>query len=84
MKSRFTEAVKKKIVEEHRNGVSMKSLCAKYHVCAKTIRTWLNKISETGDRDLRCPVCRKQRENRFTEDFCRQIRTCCRIKFCAK
>ena len=73
MKSRFTNDMKKKIVEERRCGVPMKELCAKYHVCAKTIRTWINKISETGDRDLRCPVCRKQRKNRFSEDFCKAI-----------
>ena len=51
----------------------MKELFAKYHVCAKTIRTWINKISETDDRDLTYSVRRRQRKNRFSEDFCKAI-----------
>ena len=73
MKSRFTNAMKKKIVEERRCGVPMKELCAKYHVCAKTIRTWINKSSETDDRDLTYSVRRRQRKNRFSEDFCKAM-----------
>ena len=73
MNSRFTDAMKKKIVEERRCGVPMKELCTKYHVCAKTIRTWINKISETDDRDLTYSVRRRQRKNRFSEDFCKAI-----------
>ena len=73
MNSRFTDAMKKKIVEKRRYGVPMKELFAKYHVCAKTIRTWINKISETDDRDLTYSVRRRQRKNRFSEDFCKAI-----------
>lgn len=73
MKSRFTNAMKKKIVEERRCGVPMKELCAKYHVCAKTIRTWINKSSETDDKNLTYSVRRRQRKNRFSEDFCKTI-----------
>ena len=73
MKSRFTDAMKKKIAEGRKSGISMKILCAKYHVCAKTIRTWINKISETDDRDLINSVRRRQKKSRFSEDFCKAI-----------
>ena len=66
MKSRFTDAMKKKIAEERRSGVPMKSLCAKYHICAKTIRTWINKISETDDSDLINSVRRRQKKGSST------------------
>ena len=73
MKSRFTDAMKKKIAEERKSGISMKILCAKYHVCAKTLRTWINQTSENGDRNLTCSVCRRQKKSRFSEDFCKAI-----------
>ena len=73
MKSRFTDAMKKKIAEERKSGISMKILCAKYHVCAKTLRTWINQTSENGDRNLTCSVCRKKRKGRFSEEFCKTI-----------
>ena len=69
MKSRFTDAMKKKIAEERRSGEPMKSLCAKYHICAKTIRTWINKISETDDRDLINSVRRRQKKTVFLKIF---------------
>ena len=73
MKSRFTNAMKERIMEERRSGVPIKKLCAKYHVCAKTIRTWITQTSEKGDRNLTCSVRRKKRKGRFPEEVCKTI-----------